>query len=61
MYLVYIVEYERGWGSRVDETIEFKTEKEAKDYIRDYNTKYNSSPVVPDWYMAAEGPYLKRN
>lgn len=47
------MEYERGWGSRVDEVLEFDTEKEQEDYIRDYNTKYNTADKVPDWYMVA--------
>lgn len=53
-YRVDIVEYERGWGSKVDETLYFDNEDEAVKYASDYNAKYNSSSEVPDWYMTAE-------
>jgi hypothetical protein len=52
-FTAYIMEYERGWGSRVDETLKFDTEKERDDYIAEYNAKYNTEKVVPDWYMVA--------
>jgi len=52
-YRVDIMEYERGWGSRLDESIYFDTEKEARDYADTYNKKYNNEPTVPDWYMVA--------
>jgi hypothetical protein len=51
-YLVDIIESERGWGQKVDETLEFDTEQEAKDYCRKYNSK-NTEESVPDWYMYA--------
>ena len=60
MYLVYIIESERGWGSKVDEIREFNTEQEAKDFVKKFNAQ-NNLPQVPDWYMRADGPYLKRN
>jgi len=53
---VEIIESERGWGSKVDETLEFSgptAEADAKKYVTDYNAKYNAEPIVPDWYMAA--------
>lgn len=53
-YRVDIVEYERGWGSRVDETLYFDNEQEAKKYADSYNKKYNTEAVVPDWYMVAQ-------
>lgn len=53
-YRVVITEYERGWGSRVDETLYFDNEAEARAYARDYNLKHNSEPTVPDWYMRAD-------
>lgn len=49
---VFIIESERGWGQRVDETIYFDTTREADEFIRDYN-KDNNLPQVPDWYMYA--------
>lgn len=58
MYQVFIVEYERGWGSRVDEVKEFNNEQEANDFVKKFNAK-NNLPQVPDWYMVAKGPYRK--
>jgi len=52
-YLVDIIESERGWGSKVDETLEFDTEQEAKDYCKEYN-KRNKEDVAPDWYTRAD-------
>lgn len=50
---VDIIEYERGWGSKVDETIYFDNEAEARKYCDDFNSK-NTAKEVPDWYMIAE-------
>lgn len=56
-YSVDIIESERGWGSKLDETIYFDNEAEAKKYVEDYNAKYNPPPksgeMAPDWYMIA--------
>lgn len=54
LYGVDIVEYERGWGSKIDETKYFDNELEAKQFAEAYNRKYNTSPTVPDWYMVAQ-------
>lgn len=54
LYEVCIWEYERGWGSRVDERLYFDTEPEARKYATDYNNRYNTEKEVPDWYMTAE-------
>jgi hypothetical protein len=57
-YRVDIIESERGWGSKIDETIYFDSEAEAREYVREYNEKYNPplkpGQGVPDWYMVAE-------
>lgn len=53
-YRVDIVEYERGWGSKIDETLYFDNEEEAKKYADDYNAKYNTDATAPDWYMVAQ-------
>jgi len=53
-YRVDIVEYERGWGSRIDETLYYDTEEEARQYVKDYNEKHNTAPSAPDWYMVAQ-------
>lgn len=52
-FRVDIIESERGWGSKVDETIYFDNEAEARKYAEDYNNKYNTASEVPDWYMYA--------
>lgn len=57
-FRVDIIESERGWGRKIDETIYFDNEVEARDYVKDYNDKYNPPRMpgqgVPDWYMVAE-------
>jgi hypothetical protein len=52
-FRVDLVEHERGWGSKIDETKYFDNEQEAKDYCAKYNSK-NTAPSAPDWYMVAE-------
>ena len=64
--IVEVIESERGWGQKVEETHEFPTRKEAEQFCRDYNTK-NNPPMdeTPDWYMYARiqgapfGPMLR--
>jgi hypothetical protein len=50
---VDIIEYERGWGSKVDEVIYFDNKEEAIKYCENFNAK-NTATEVPDWYMIAE-------
>jgi hypothetical protein len=50
---VDLIEYERGWGSKVDEVIYFDNKEEAIKYCEDFNAK-NTAKEVPDWYMIAE-------
>ena len=52
-YRVDLIEYERGWGSKIDETIYFDNEAEAREYASTFNSK-NTAKEVPDWYMIAE-------
>jgi hypothetical protein len=52
-YRVDIFEYDRGWGSKLDETIYFDNEAEAQQYCTDFNAQ-NTSRTVPDWYMVAD-------
>ena len=49
---VYIIESERGWGQKVDETRYFDTREEAEAFYKKYNAN-NNAAVVPDWYMYA--------
>lgn len=53
-YRVDIIESERGWGSKIDETIYYDNEAEARAYVKEYNDKYNPPGPAPDWYMVAE-------
>ena len=46
------MEYERGWGSRVDEVKYFPSEKEAKQFTEKFNSQ-NTAATAPDWYMVA--------
>lgn len=52
-FRVDLIEYERGWGSKIDETIYFDNEAEARQYCKDFNAK-NTATTVPDWYMIAD-------
>lgn len=53
MFRVDIIESERGWGSKIDESIYFDNEPEARAYVEEYNRKHNLPVVAPDWYMVA--------
>ena len=52
-YRVDLIEYERGWGSKIDETLYFDNEEEARQYCKDFNAK-NTAKEAPDWYMIAD-------
>lgn len=58
MAKVYIIESERGWGQRIDETKEFASMAEARRYAASYNAKHNpplkAGESVPEWYMYAK-------
>lgn len=52
LFKVEIIESEEGWGSKVDELKYFDNEKEAKEFVKNYN-KENNKKTVPGWYMYA--------
>lgn len=52
-YRVDLIEYERGWGSKVDDTLYFDNEEEAREYVKTFNAR-NTATTVPDWYMIAD-------
>jgi hypothetical protein len=52
-YRVDLIEYERGWGSKIDETLYFDNEAEAREYCKNFNAR-NTAKEVPDWYMIAD-------
>lgn len=56
VWRVDIMEYERGWGSRLDETKYFDNKPEADAFVKKFNSR-NIQPTAPDWYMVAQGPY----
>ncbi len=62
LHRVDIIESEAGWGSKIDESKYFTTEQEGKDFVKEYNDKYNPplkpGERTPEWYMIAQGPYL---
>lgn len=57
VFAVDIIESERGWGSKVEDTFFFITQEEAKNFVKKYNQHFNSEDTVPNWYMVAESPY----
>jgi hypothetical protein len=62
-FCVHIVEYERSWGNKVDEILDFSTYAEAETYVKEYNDKHNPPLLlnaVPDWCMVAQDPYTRK-
>ena len=55
-FRVDLIEYERGWGSRIDDRLFFDDWDAAVKYVEKFNSE-NTDAVVPDWYMIADGPY----
>lgn len=53
LYKVVIMEYERGWAYKVNETKYFDTEASAKEFVREFN-KCNTAATAPDWYKQAD-------
>lgn len=51
-FKVDIIESERGWGQKLDQTVLFETEEDAMSFINKYNAD-NNKDTVPDWYMYA--------
>jgi len=54
MFKVNIIESEAGWGSKVDEVLEFETLDLAQAYVKEYNNPNLGNGAVPDWYMIAQ-------
>lgn len=57
MWCVDYIEYQRGWGSRLDGTSKFATYEEAKSEQERFNSR-NKEAVMPGWYMIASDPYF---
>ena len=56
VWAVDIIESERGWGTKVDETKLFDSKESADAFVIAYN-KDNIETTVPEWYMYARTPY----
>ena len=52
-YRVDLVEHDRFLGSKLDESLYFDNEAEARAYVQTFNAR-NTATTVPDWYMVAE-------
>jgi hypothetical protein len=52
-YRVDIIERERGYGAKLDQTMYFDNEEEARNYVQTFNAR-NTAKTAPDWYMVAE-------
>lgn len=55
---VEIIESERSWGQKIDEIKYFDSISEADKFIKEFNAD-NTEDHVPDWYMVAQGPYIR--
>jgi hypothetical protein len=53
-FKVELREYERGWGNSLFDTLYFDNEAEARQYVLEYNLKYNNESRVPDYYIRAD-------
>lgn len=58
-WVVEMLEYERGWGSKVDDRKVFATEEEGLEFVKEFNSD-NTEEEVPDWYMVASAPYKSK-
>lgn len=51
---IAVWEYERGWGSKVDDYMVCLSVEDANAFKKEFNAK-NNEPITPDWYMIAQG------
>ena len=58
-HVVQIIESERGWGTKVEDTRYFDTEKDAHAFCKDFN-KDNPTDYVPDYYIIARYEGVKK-
>jgi len=54
---VAVREYERGWGSKIDDHMVCLSFEDAKAFQKEFNSK-NCKDIVPDWYMAADSEHF---
>lgn len=53
-HIVYLIESERGWGTKVDEVKTFETYDEAMSYVEEFNKDYDFYGATPDYYYIAQ-------
>lgn len=49
---VPVWEYERGWGSKIDDFMVCLSKEDATEFVKEFNAE-NKETSVPDWYMVA--------
>lgn len=50
------LEYELGWGQRIEGVLYFSSFSGARAYKKAYDARHNTDDHIPDWYMAYSGP-----
>lgn len=50
---IAVWEYERGWGSKIDDWMVCEDIDDALAFKREFNSK-NTEQSVPDWYMVVK-------
>ena len=55
---VPVWEFERGWGSKIDDWMICLSVDDAKKFVAEFNAK-NRETKVPDWYMVADAEAIK--
>lgn len=51
---VAVWEYERGWGSKIDDYMVCLSVEDANAFKKEFNEQ-NDEKMAPDWYMVAQG------
>jgi hypothetical protein len=51
---IAVMESEAGWGKKIEDWMVCLTNKDAKLFEEEFNSK-NTAQSVPDWYMQVEG------
>lgn len=54
-FRVDIIESEKGWGQKIEETKYFETLEEAQSFVEKFN-KNLPKDKVPDYYVIAKDP-----
>lgn len=47
---IAVWEYERGWGSKIDDWMVCQSVEDALNFKQEFNSK-NTESSAPDWYM----------